>query len=473
MAILNLITNSQCLSNKFMQALDQNVEEEVKDAGFVAMEEIKFIKSYQAATISGLLFIHQSSSYDQDKDVEEGDASESLSGLRSMPDDDLASIFGFERQDSADHVSKEGTDTLHAFANKSAQSDPLGYLHAELGILNTKIDRLERNISEKVAEAIKSSIPAIVEAQVQKNLHNQLPNILLKPMYKEFNAFNKLESQRFVLLQKELSKFLHKRIRKSIRLRVCSGMKEVRHKLFAYTSTVATNSQHVQDLREKNSEGTVSMEDDSDEDDLDKQPLSKRFKNMTPIPNPIPPNTFVPEHLLKPEEQQKSLHEFTDQLFGTTSSNFSPTPPREPIPPRDPAKGKEVAIVKEQVNELVTYQEEGGSILEMPKIKSFITLEGTLSQEEFNNQIKELKRISDLKAEKEKSEQELRKMFNQATLKAQTQKWTEHEAKKAKIIKEYNHQISFRADQLPIKKISYVVNPNKEAIMKIKEATIL
>ncbi|GJY32507.1 hypothetical protein Tco_0416976, partial [Tanacetum coccineum] len=101
------------------------------------------------------------------------------------------------------------------------------------------------------------------------------------------------------------------------------------------------------------------------------------------------------------------------------SSKFSPTPPREPTPPRDPVKGKEVAIMKEQVNELVTYQEEGGSIPKMPKINSFITLEGTLSQEDFNNQIKELKMISDLKAEKEKSEQELRKMFNQATLKAQ------------------------------------------------------
>ncbi|GJT67578.1 hypothetical protein Tco_1019058 [Tanacetum coccineum] len=191
---------------------------------------------------------------------------------------------------------------------------------------------------------------------------------------------------------------------------------------------------------------------------------------MTPIPdirNPIPLNSFVPEHLLKLEEQQKSVQEFTDQLFGTTSSKFSPNPPREPTPPRDSAKGKEVTIIEEQVNELVPYQEEGGFIPRMPKIKSFITLEGTLSQEEFNNQIKEMKRLADLKAEKEKSEQELRKMFNQATLKAQAQKWTEHEAKKVKMMEEYNHQISFRADQLPITKISYVVNPNKEETIKI------
>ncbi|GJZ82556.1 hypothetical protein Tco_0647729 [Tanacetum coccineum] len=126
-------------------------------------------------------------------------------------------------------------------------------------------------------------------------------------------------------------------------------------------------------------------------------------------------------------------------MFRTTSSKFLPTPPREPTPPRDPAKGKEVTIVKEQVNELVTYQEEGGSVPKIPKLKSFITLEGTLSLEEYNNQIRELKRISDLKAQQDKSKQELRKMFNQAILKAQPKKWTEHEAKKAKIVEEYNH----------------------------------
>ncbi|GJY04746.1 hypothetical protein Tco_0370686 [Tanacetum coccineum] len=314
-------------------------------------------------------------------------------------------------------------------------------------------------------------------------------------------------------------------MKKSTRLKVHKGMKEVRDKLTYCIDIVVTNSQHVQDLRvmfhdmvsliestkvfkkanakgekwEKNNllkkkmlntliksrgsksqgstvlimfrgsnhqlkldgkkalvihnpeekkEGIVSIEDESDNDDLDKQPLPKRFKIMTPIPNPILLNTFV----LK---------------------DFSPTPLREPTPPRDPAKGKEVTIVKEQVNELVTYQEEGGSIPKMPKLKSFITLEGTLSQEEFNNQIKELKRISDLKAQKDKSEQELRKMFNQATLKAQAKKWTEHEAKKAKILEEYNHQISFRADPLPITKISYVVNSNKEATKEINQRHIL
>ncbi|GKC71627.1 hypothetical protein Tco_1117510 [Tanacetum coccineum] len=236
--------------------LDQKVEETVQESGFVALEDVTFDSSYDKD--------------DQDviditpKDVGEGDASESLPGLRSMPDDDLASMTSFKTQDSADHVSEEGTETLHASTDMPAQSDPLSHLHEELYLLNNKVNQLESSITKHVSDSIQSTVPLIVtntlkeqlpeelpqvEAQVQKNLQDKLPNILLKPMYKEFNVFNKLESQRFVLLQKELSKFLHNKMRKSIRLRVRTWMKEVCNKLSACTSTVATNSQHVLDLR--------------------------------------------------------------------------------------------------------------------------------------------------------------------------------------------------------------------------------
>ncbi|GKE05289.1 hypothetical protein Tco_1397307 [Tanacetum coccineum] len=172
-----------------MQVLDQNVEEEVKDTRFVVMEEftfkqiidevdsktqgaqenaespfdteseIKIIKSYQAATISGSLFINPSSLYDQDqnvinitpKDAKEGEASKSLSGLRYMPDDDLASL--------------------------STQSDPLGHLQEELNLLNNKVDQLETSISKKVVDDIQSSIPTIdsIKTFVSESIAEELP----------------------------------------------------------------------------------------------------------------------------------------------------------------------------------------------------------------------------------------------------------------------------------------------------------
>nr|GEW73109.1 hypothetical protein [Tanacetum cinerariifolium] len=411
-----------------------------------------------------------------------------------MPDDDVRYVSGFYTTDSDDTHENEVSKSNHIFQDDNASAEHLSlqdhmyHICKEVGSLYSRLGDMESSVVQQVSTELKSSLPAFitdslkaqlpsllldalkdtlpqmlkdsikssiltsiakelphVEAHVQKNLQDQFPNLILKPMYKEFNAFKKLESQRFMLLQKQLNNSLHKNIKKSIKLKWEKNNpaeeKDAQHpdqtkgeqisgaNIADIIQEEQPSAQDVQNKKamvvhnpEEKKEGTISIEDDLDDDDLDKQPMSKRFKIMTPIPNLIPLNTFVPKHLLKPEEQEKSLHDFTNQLFETTSLKFLPTPHREPTPLRDPAKGKEITIVKEQVNELVTYQEKGCYIPKMPKLKSFITLEGTLSQKELNNQIKELKRISDLKAQKDKSEQELRKMFNQATLKAHAKK---------------------------------------------------
>ncbi|GJU40841.1 hypothetical protein Tco_1193798 [Tanacetum coccineum] len=80
------------------------------------------------------------------------------------------------------------------------------------------------------------------------------------------------------------------------------------------------------------------------------------------------------------------------------------------------------------------FMEEGGSALKISSLKSFVILEGPLSQEDIMAQLTEMKRLADLKDEKEKSEEYL------------------------------------KADQLPITKISYRVNSSKEATMRITRA---
>nr|GFC85341.1 hypothetical protein [Tanacetum cinerariifolium] len=117
--------------------------------------------------------------------------------LQSMPDDDLASLSGFEAEDSddegsqsnhQDNLSKESTvGTLNASDDMPAQSDPLGHLQKELRTLNTKFNQLESSISKKT-------------------IQDQLLSIVVKPINKQINAFNKLESCRFLTLQNELSK---------------------------------------------------------------------------------------------------------------------------------------------------------------------------------------------------------------------------------------------------------------------------
>nr|GEW80829.1 hypothetical protein [Tanacetum cinerariifolium] len=95
---------------------------------------------------------------------------DSDSGLRSMPDDDLVSLTGFETPDSADNNSKEGTgETFNAFADIPAQSEPLGHLHEEMCILNKKIYQFESSITKKVTDDIQSFVPLIIADSLKEN----------------------------------------------------------------------------------------------------------------------------------------------------------------------------------------------------------------------------------------------------------------------------------------------------------------
>ncbi|GJV46771.1 RNA-directed DNA polymerase, eukaryota, reverse transcriptase zinc-binding domain protein [Tanacetum coccineum] len=130
------------------------------------------------------------------------------------------------------------------------------------------------------------------------------------------------------------------------------------------------------------------------------------------------------------EAIKMTLDQFTEHLSKNTSSIFSPTPPREPTPPkdqtppRDKSKGKSIAT-EDPIKDIMAFMEEGGSAPKISSLKSFVIPEEPLSQEKVMAHLKEMKRLANLKVEKVK------------------------------------------ADQLPITKISYVVNLNKEATMKI------
>ncbi|GJX88537.1 hypothetical protein Tco_0340551 [Tanacetum coccineum] len=331
-------------------------------------------------------------------------------------------------------------------AERQSLPDHMDHICEEVTSLHLKLRDREFFIIHQVSAKIKSSLPVLVTTTLQEQLpgllsatlKDYLPSILQESLQTHIPA-----TDRFARLETELSKTLKSDMRKSVTSLVKSGMKEVKDDLNSQTKSLGKLWEHqsaetlVESQREQpadvkvaNKESTPLASDNKPNED-DNQPLSKRFKILTPIPdipNLTPLNTFVPEHLLKSKEQQKSIQEFTDQLFKTTSLRFLPTPPKEPTPPRYSSKGKAFAIIEEPGKEI---------------------------------------RISDLKAKKEKSEQELRKLLNPATLKAQAHKWTKHKAKKANMMEEYNHQISYRADPLPITKISYVVNSRKEATMKI------
>ncbi|GKC20962.1 hypothetical protein Tco_1023112, partial [Tanacetum coccineum] len=82
--------------------------------------------------------------------------------------------------------------------------------------------------------------------------------------------------------------------------------------------------------------------------------------------------------------------------------------------------------------------------------------DGPLSIEDARAQMKEMKRLADLKARKEKSEKKLKDM-TPAKMKAQAEQLAAYKVKREKILEEYNHCINFRVDPLPITKINYMM----------------
>ncbi|GKD79296.1 hypothetical protein Tco_1341917 [Tanacetum coccineum] len=118
-----------------------------------------------------------------------------------------------------------------------------------------------------------------------------------------------------------------------------------------------------------------------------------------------------------------TIEQFTKHLNKTTSSIFSPTPPREPTLPRDltPLRDefKRKGIETKANHYMKTYLIGSKVFFSNPKIpspRSFNILEGQMTNEDVMAQVKEMKRLADLKAEKEKSEKSLHKIMNPATI---------------------------------------------------------
>ncbi|GJV18550.1 hypothetical protein Tco_1367570 [Tanacetum coccineum] len=264
------------------------------------------------------------------------------------------------------HVFRMPTDIVMEGSYLGCLPDHMDHICEEVTSLHLKLRDRESFIIHQVLAKIKSSLPVLVTTTLQEQLPGLLSATLKDYLLCHFKHGEHQSAEPLVESQGEQPANLKVDNKESAPPASDNKPNEGKE-------LVVHNS------KKKTSERKISVEDNSDEDE--KQPLYKRFKIMThipDIPNLTPLNTFVPEHLINPKEQQKSIQEFTDQ--------------------------KTVAIIEEIGNELVKYQEEGGSDPKMPKVKAVITSEGPLSQEEYNNQIKELKRISDLKAEKEKSE---------------------------------------------------------------------
>nr|GEU46898.1 hypothetical protein [Tanacetum cinerariifolium] len=346
--------------------------QETPESPYNTESEINVVNSYFTSQIPKL------------KDQIMHDSDESAE-YESMPKDDLRSVLGFE---GANSDNTQGNDVSHsdymfpdhnAFAEHLSLSEYLDHICEEVSSLHSKLGTMESSIIHQVSDGIQSTLIAFVNTALQE----QLPGILLATLKDCLPSI--IQESLFAKHETELSKTLKTNMGKSVTTLVKFGMKEVRDDLKSQAKSLGKFSLDVQSMQtqlyyiQSLLESAVIIDDTAG---------GKNKKAKNPNPNICSSQ----------KNNKKSIQEFTDQLFKTTSTRFSPTPPRELTPPRDSSKGKVVAIIEELRNEL---------------------------------------------------------------------KWTEHEAKNSKMMQEYKHQISFRADTRPITKISYVVNSRKEATMKI------
>ncbi|GJX91245.1 hypothetical protein Tco_0344571 [Tanacetum coccineum] len=358
--------------------------------------------------------------------------------LESMPDDDLQSLSGFETSVSdsshdvsySEHTSWEKT----TFAEFQSLSGHLDHVCEEVSLLHYKVKEMEYSIAQKVSDDINPLLPQLLKESLTPFIPSesvakeqaQLNKQVVKHMNRQFNIAHKAESLQFEVrrtLEAVVIVDDHAEGEKSKEGQMAENANPAttqgEHSNVEENVAILDTSQgeHKSDnanISSANEETTLvihqtanlkTTKDDTDYDELDKDPLSKKFKIMTPIPN-----------------------------FPTLTPFFSPAPLKEPSPPRDPAKGKGVNI-EEPVNVLVPFMDEGESNPKMSSLKPFMNIEGVSTQEEFIKKLAEIKRLADLRAQKEESKKALKKLLNPATVKAQVLKWKEHEEKRLSCLK--------------------------------------
>nr|GFC00406.1 hypothetical protein [Tanacetum cinerariifolium] len=249
------------------------------------------------------------------------------SDMQSMPDDELRSVLGFETVDYDNLLNNEVSTSDHivqddnAFAERMSLSDHMDHICEEVSFFHSKLGDIESSIAR-----INSSMPTFIT--------------------------NALKEQLLDLLSATLKDCLPSIIKDSLQTHTLGFLKRGKKKKDENAIPALTQGEHqiAENITTLKTQGELAFKEST-------MPLSKRFKIMHPIPS-------------KP---QPSVKQFTDQLFGTTSSKFSPSSLEEQPSPRDESKGKGIATEEPPRDKLASFQVEGGYNLKMLNIKSFIT----------------------------------------------------------------------------------------------------
>ncbi|GKC57228.1 hypothetical protein Tco_1084826 [Tanacetum coccineum] len=383
-------------------------------------------------------------------------------------------------------------------------------------------DTLKNILLDLLKDSVKNALPKFGKG-VKKILKAEVDDLIIKPLHTESNALNTLESRRFITLQKQLTKAIHSTVGKSVQRNVkkqistvnellrwnaknqimlIKYLEEMVHSLIRIPRDImVVNAKQLQSKVEKNATDIlelvnlirelVSMIDPipaspkaaTEGENVSSQPKSDQVKENKPTAEAQGEQVINDSTNIEVSAPAHGEHGSFDQS-GQTSKALVVQSSEEPhvkklkvvldeihIPFPTPLNSFRPPVTVSSIPydqfTINLFSSGSSEFSPIPPLKFSASGKGRMTLEDAKAQMEEMKMLADLKAKKEKFEKKKRVPTAQE-LKAHAEELAAYEAKRAKMLKEYNYCISFINDPLPITKISYKVkNSTKEAIMRI------
>nr|GEW66550.1 putative ribonuclease H-like domain-containing protein [Tanacetum cinerariifolium] len=319
--------------------------------------------------------------------------------LKSMPDDDVSSKAADDVIDELIDLAKNATQ--NSFVDKPVPSDSLKLLQTKISSLSTRVKNLKSFIARPVGNKLEESMPSLVEETLKATLPDLLSDSLKTIMPQMIKELTKV-------LKPKMESSIQRQVRKAMngvsgKLSYCEerlDKNDLRTKelvdlmndmvYFLDSAQVfckanaergkGSNNQKImkwQRLRGQSSEEDALVLKSGDKSSkiskqappvsqalilhasydkalekkiLKDEPPFKKLKFIFPkpiIPSPTPLSSFIPPNIRPPVNFNILVEQFTDNLFNTTSSEYSP------IPPRDERKGKGIATEENPLKDLI------------------------------------------------------------------------------------------------------------------------
>ncbi|GJU74985.1 hypothetical protein Tco_1266390 [Tanacetum coccineum] len=343
---------------------------------------------------------------------------------------------------------------------------------------------IKNSLPQALTKVVRETLPSF-NRRIKNSINDEMIEVLktsvLKPMYKEFNALNKLETHRFIILKNMLRKSIHKTFGKSVKKNIHSHIGEEKKNiprvkiLNIHTLGAIRRFREIQITKALGSDPFSHLTRRVDF-------LAAQFPDLlsATIKNSLSQALTKAVRETLPGFNRRIKNSINDEMIEVLKTSVL-KPMYKEFNALNKLETHRFIILKNMLRKSI-HKTFGKSVKK--NIHSHIgEVNGLLRQcakhqmqlrsndtRGSTTQLQEVKRLSDLKAEREKSEKKLR-MQTPVQLRAQEEELAEIKTKRIQHMNKMRdecHCINFRDDPLPITKFIYKVNKtSKIATMRI------